>query len=128
VADVCDFLYTQGGLRFQSGSARVSVVIDGVTHDLRVIRNGKGRSRIARGEINLHDLALHVSHGEFVDATVLLDGIQVPLRIDPRTAMGREGRVKSGGIFEETSSLSLDEKGCSSALSNKISAVQPREL
>jgi hypothetical protein len=110
VADVCDFLYTQGGLRFQSGSARVSVVIDGVTHDLKVIRNGKGRSRIERGEINLRDLALHVAQGESIDATVLLDGVEVPLRIDPRTAMGRDGRVKSDDIFKETRDLSPDKK------------------
>ena len=110
MADVCDFLYTQGGLRFQSGSARVSVVIDGVTHDLKVIRNGTGRSRIERGEINLRDLALHVAQGESIDATVLLDGVEVPLRIDPRTAMGRDGRVKSDDIFKETRDLSPDKK------------------
>ena len=110
MADVCDFLYTQGGLRFQSGSARVSVVIDGVTHDLKVIRNGKGRSRIERGEINLRDLALHVAQGESIDATVLLDGVEVPITIDPRTAMGRGGRIKARELDAETGHLSPDKK------------------
>ena len=110
MADVCDFLYTQGGLRFQSGSARVSVVIDGVTHDLKVIRNGKGRSRIERGEINLRDLALHVAQGESIDATVLLDGVEVPITIDPRTAMGRGGRIKAYELDAETGHLSPDKK------------------
>ena len=110
MADVCNFLYTQGGLRFQSGSARVSVVIDGVTHDLKVIRNGKGRSRIERGEINLRDLALHVAQGESIDATVLLDGVEVPITIDPRTAMGRGGRIKAYELDAETGHLSPDKK------------------
>ena len=29
MADFCDFLYTQDGLRFKSGSGRVILVIDG---------------------------------------------------------------------------------------------------
>ena len=110
MADVCDFLYMQGGLRFQSGSARVSVVIDGVTHDLKVIRNGKGRSRIERGEINLRDLVLHVAQGESIAATVLLDGVEVPIMIDPRTAMGRGGRIKAYELDTETRYLSPDKK------------------
>ena len=110
MADVCDFLYTQGGLRFRSGSARVSVVIDGVSHDLKVIRNGKGRSRIERGEINLRDLAQYVPDGQSIDAVLTLDGTEISLKLDPRTAMGREGRIKALDLDSETSGLDRDQK------------------
>jgi hypothetical protein len=113
MADFCDFLYTQGGLRFKSGSGRVSLVIDGTERELRVIRNGKGRSRLDRGEINLRDVESYVPPGDTIDMTLDLEtssgSREIVLKLDPRTAMGREGRVKADDIDKETESLTKEE-------------------
>lgn len=54
---ICSYFYATGGFRIESGSALVTVLIDGQETDLRVVRNGNGRSRIDKGEISLSDLA-----------------------------------------------------------------------
>ena len=113
MADFCDFLYTQGGLRFKSGSGRITLVIDGTERELRVIRNGKGRSRLDRGEINLRDVESYVPPGDTIDMTLDLEtssgSREIVLKLDPRTAMGREGRIKSDDIDKETENLTKEE-------------------
>ena len=89
---MCDFVYAKGGIRFASGAATVRVTIDGVERELKVVRNGKGRSRIERGEIKLSDLESHVGPGETLAMTVHHRGVPFELQLDPRNAMGGQGR------------------------------------
>ena len=110
MADICDFLYTQGGLRLKSGVGKVIISIEGNPVELKVIRNGKGRSRIERGEINLRDLSEYIPEGESVEVSVDLDGVSVPLKIDPRNAMGAGGRAQVSDINRETDGLSDEQR------------------
>ena len=50
---ICDYIYTEEGLRAQSGSVAVKLSwTDGTIKTLAVVRSGKGRSRIDRWEAN----------------------------------------------------------------------------
>lgn len=88
----CSFLYATGGIRLRSGSATVRLVIDGAERELRVVRNGRGKSRLGRGEIKLDDLADYVLPGETVVIRTLHRGVELQLELDPRTAEGEAGR------------------------------------
>jgi hypothetical protein len=92
MSEICSYIYTNGGLRFESGSGVVTLEIDGVTRDLRVVRNGKGASRLERGEITLGDLEEFTDDEGLIKATFELDGEEIQLNIDPRRAMGGNGR------------------------------------
>ncbi len=93
----CDFVHAKGGFRLHSGQAVVSLLIDGQLRELKVMRNGKGKSNLDRGFIALKDLAAYVPEGDLVKATVEHLGVKIPIQIDPRNAMGRSGR---GGVKE----------------------------
>lgn len=88
----CPYIYATGGLRIESGTARVVVNIDGLERELRVVRDGKGRSRLEKGEISLSDLEEMEPDRESFDVLVEHKGVDLKLSIDPRNAMGRRGR------------------------------------
>ena len=95
----CNYIYASG-LRLRSGDG--VVLLDGKL--LRVVRDGKGRSRLDRnsersptdGEITLRDLrAALEKQGESSIKLEFLDNRGVSLwsaTLDPKAAMGRQGR------------------------------------
>ena len=105
MADICEYFYTDGGLRFESGSGVVRLVIDGEERELRVVRNGKGQSRVEAGEITLRDLESHVQQGETLSVAFDLNGERVMLGLDPRNAMGENGRTQSSRLSEVVAGL-----------------------
>ena len=106
MAEICEYFYTEGGLRFETGSGVVRLTIDGEERELRVVRNGKGRSRLEDGEITLRDIEAHVREGATVPVEFLLDGERVTLALDPRNAMGERGRVQSAELSKVAEGLS----------------------
>lgn len=110
VSAICSYIYTQGGLRFESGECSVTLNIDGADRSLRVVRNGKGSSRLDRGEITLSDLESFVREGECIPVEIDIEGVRVTLSLDPRSAMGREGRAAVLDLENATSTLSPLER------------------
>jgi hypothetical protein len=106
----CDFVHAKGGFRLHSGQAVVSIVIDGQLRELKVMRNGKGKSNLERGFITLKDLAAHVPEGDLVKVTVEHLGVKIPLQIDPRNAMGREGRAGVSELQETIEYLDVAQR------------------
>ena len=103
---MCSYIYTNGGLRFESGSGIVVLEIDGVSRELRVVRNGKGASRLERGEITLGDLEDYVDADGLIDVVFELDGEEIQLKIDPRKAMGENGRESVADLNKSVEGLS----------------------
>lgn len=104
----CGYLYTDDGIRLPEDKIMLKIEIDGITRMLRLVRPGKGRSRIDRwenspqgrygvtGEINTRDLAAWREDGritswfpyytpDWLDYGILID-------LDLDRIMGREGR------------------------------------
>lgn len=102
---ICSYFYAAGGFRIESGSALVTVLIDGQETDLRVIRNGSGRSRIDKGEISLSDLAEMFPEQESFDIKVTHNGVSIPLSLNPSSAMGRQGRESIKDLRDSLESL-----------------------
>jgi hypothetical protein len=111
----CDYVYLSG-LRARSGAPVVD--LDGVKY--RVVRNGKGRSRLDRwaddplpdgcvGEIRLSDLALALekSGSLSVEVTVKTEDGFYTATLHPSSAMGRDGRGDQG-IKASLESLPLE--------------------
>ena len=106
MSEICSYIYTSGGLRFESGSGVVVLEIDGVTRELRVVRNGKGASRLDRGEITLGDLEEFADDEGLIQVTFDLDGEEIKLNIDPRRAMGGNGRALVSDLNASVEGLS----------------------
>jgi hypothetical protein len=106
MSEMCSYIYTNGGLRFESGSGIVVLEIDGVSRELRVVRNGKGASRLERGEITLGDLEDYVDADGLIDVVFELDGEEIQLKIDPRKAMGENGRESVADLNKSVEGLS----------------------
>jgi hypothetical protein len=111
MAEICEYFYTDGGLRFESGSGVVRLVIDGEERELRVVRNGKGKSRIEDGEITLRDLESHVQEEASLPVEFNLGGERVLLELDPRNAMGENGRGQSTRLSDVVAGLTEAQRG-----------------
>jgi hypothetical protein len=109
MSETCSYIYTNGGLRFESGSGVVVLEIDGVSRELRVVRNGKGASRLERGEITLGDLEDYVDAEGLIDVVFELDGEEIQLKIDPRKAMGENGRESVADLKKSVEGLSPEQ-------------------
>jgi hypothetical protein len=105
MTQICEYAYAQGGFRFVSGEATVKILIDGELRELSVVRNGKGASRLDKGEITLRDLEAHIPEGETLALTVHHDGVDLTLQLDPRNAMGEQGRTGIESMKEAIASL-----------------------
>ena len=103
---ICDYIYTEEGLRAQSGSVAVKLSwTDGTIKTLSVVRSGKGRSRIDRweanprpdgatGEINTRDLQDWMKQngvGE-IEGVLNADGVSLKVSLERDALMGRAGR------------------------------------
>ena len=103
---ICDYIYTEEGLRAQSGSVTVKLSwTDGTIKTLAVVRSGKGRSRIDRweanprpdgatGEINTRDLQDWMKQngvGE-IEGVLNADGASLKVSLERDALMGRAGR------------------------------------
>jgi hypothetical protein len=103
---ICDYIYTEEGLRAQSGSVAVKLSWpDGTVKTLSVVRSGKGRSRIDRweanprldgvtGEINTRDLQDWMKQngvGE-IEGVLNADGVSLKVSLERDALMGRAGR------------------------------------
>ena len=103
---ICDYIYTEEGLRAQSGSVAVKLSwTDGTIKTLAVVRSGKGRSRIDRweanprpdgatGEINTRDLQDWMKQngvGE-IEGVLNADGVSLKVSLERDALMGRAGR------------------------------------
>jgi len=110
---ICDYIYTEEGLRAQSGSVAVKLPWpDGTIKTLSVVRSGKGRSRIDRweanprpdgatGEINTRDLQDWMKQngvGE-IDGILSTDGVSLKVSLERDALMGRAGRKHT--LFRE---------------------------
>lgn len=102
---ICPYIYTLGGLRVESGSAYINATIDGQDMQLKIIRDGKGRSRLEKGEISLSDLSEMFPDQEYLQITVKHNGVDIPLMLDPENAMGRSGRESIKDLHDVVSSL-----------------------
>jgi hypothetical protein len=113
---MCEYLYTEGGLRFESGTGLVRLIIDGEARDLLVVRSGKGRSRLELGEITLRDLEEYVAAGSTVPVTFDANGVPITLALDPRKAMGDAGRTQISDLDAAIAGLSPQQVEALAAL------------